>query len=90
MIINLYFNLELDDNATFYIQCLRSESITADDYDLYWRKCAKLRFKQIKEAQDSNEIFRLWPEYIKASISQLVSFFCPINKIVLIFIIFPD
>lgn len=55
--------------TAFYIQCLRSDSITADDYDLYWRKCAKLRFKQIKEAQDSTDIFRLWPEYMKPAIS---------------------
>ncbi|KNC23711.1 hypothetical protein FF38_01233, partial [Lucilia cuprina] len=45
----------------------------ADDFDLYWRKCAPLRFKQIAEAKTTTEILNLWPEYTQPSAFQFIN-----------------
>ncbi|KNC31058.1 hypothetical protein FF38_00565 [Lucilia cuprina] len=58
---------ESEENYTLYLQYLQSEQITAEEFDIYWRRCAPFRFKQISESQTTAEIFKLWPDYIKPS-----------------------
>ncbi|XP_065356338.1 uncharacterized protein LOC135950732 [Calliphora vicina] len=55
------------------LQYLRLPSITADEFDLYWRKCANYRFQQITESKNTADIFQLWPEYKKPSGSLLIN-----------------
>ncbi|KNC23130.1 hypothetical protein FF38_01757 [Lucilia cuprina] len=64
------FECEATEYYAVLVQTLRSDKITADDFDLYWRKCAPLRFKQIAEAKTTTDILNLWPEYTKPSAFQ--------------------
>lgn len=43
------------------------------EFDIFWRKSAPLRFKQLQNAETST-IFELWPEFCKPSAWQLVMF----------------
>ncbi|KNC32281.1 hypothetical protein FF38_12920 [Lucilia cuprina] len=52
---------------------LRLPTITVDEFDLYWRKCARYRLKQISESKSTAEIFQMWPEYKKPSGSNLIN-----------------
>ncbi|XP_065356917.1 uncharacterized protein LOC135952157 [Calliphora vicina] len=64
---------ETSENYALLVQTLRSDKISADEYDLYWRKCAPLRFKQIADSKTTSEILHLWPEYTKPSASQFIN-----------------
>lgn len=68
-----YFHLDSDENYTLFVQYLKSDQISAEEFDLYWRKCAPYRFKQISESKTTAEIFSEWPDYIKPSGFHLVS-----------------
>lgn len=69
---------EPSENYALWVQYLRSDLSNAD-FDLYWRKCAAFRFKQIFETKCTPEIFALWPEYKKPAASQLVSYNLIVN-----------
>ncbi|KNC33824.1 hypothetical protein FF38_09243 [Lucilia cuprina] len=56
-----------EESSTLYLQYLQSKQITAEEFEIYWRRCAPFRFKQISESQTTAEIFKLWPDYIKPS-----------------------
>ncbi|KNC27225.1 hypothetical protein FF38_05810, partial [Lucilia cuprina] len=64
---------EPEENVGVALQYLRLPTITADEFDLYWRKCARYRFKQISESKSTAEIFQMWPEYKKPSGSILIN-----------------
>ncbi|XP_046801112.1 uncharacterized protein LOC111688897 [Lucilia cuprina] len=67
------FECEATENYAVLVQTLRSDKITAYDFDLYWRKCAPLRFKQIAEAKTTTEILNLWLEYTQPSDFQFIN-----------------
>ncbi|XP_037809229.1 uncharacterized protein LOC119601998, partial [Lucilia sericata] len=64
---------EPEENVAVTLQYLRLPTITADEFDLYWRKCARYRLKQISESKSTAEIFQMWPEYKKPSGSNLIN-----------------
>ncbi|KAI8130050.1 hypothetical protein CVS40_0842 [Lucilia cuprina] len=58
------------EDYTLIIEVLRvnfSSKIKQDEFDIYWQKCAPLRFQQITNSENTCEIFKLWPEYTKPS-----------------------
>ncbi|XP_037824735.1 uncharacterized protein LOC119612917 [Lucilia sericata] len=64
---------EPEENVAVTLQYLRLPTITADEFDLYWCKCARYRLKQISESKSTAEIFQMWPEYKKPSGSNLIN-----------------
>ncbi|KAI8122559.1 hypothetical protein CVS40_6689 [Lucilia cuprina] len=68
-ILNL---LDVEDNYDLILMYLRDEKTTAEDFCLYWKQCAPLRFKQMKDSKKTSEILKLWPEFKKPSAWQLI------------------
>lgn len=93
MYINYNFHLfifvEPSANYESIVEMLRSENISKEDFDLYWRKSSPLRFKHISESKSTSEVFNLWPEYKNPSALQLVSVITKLHtyNLVLIFYI---
>lgn len=54
------------------LESIRNGDISAEEFDIYWRRCAPYRFKEILESKSTNEILELWPQYTKPSGTQLV------------------
>ncbi|XP_075149370.1 uncharacterized protein LOC142223367 [Haematobia irritans] len=62
--------MTIDDDITLSMQL--HPSINAEEFDLYWRKTSQLRFFQLRESKNFDEIVALWPEYAKQSGSKLI------------------
>ncbi|XP_037820789.1 uncharacterized protein LOC119609869 isoform X1 [Lucilia sericata] len=63
---------DVEDNYDLILMYLRDEKTTAEDFCLYWKQCAPLRFKQMKDSKKTSEILKLWPEFKKPSAWQLI------------------
>ncbi|KAI8122774.1 hypothetical protein CVS40_6554 [Lucilia cuprina] len=61
-----------EPDAEFSVKCLRNDTITMDELDIYWRKCSNYRLNQIKKLSTTLDILNEWPEYKKPSGYQLV------------------
>lgn len=64
--------IELPEDYTSFIIILRNKTASCEEKDLYWRKCAPLRFQQIKDSKSTAEILHVWPEYTEPAGSQKV------------------
>ncbi|KNC20874.1 hypothetical protein FF38_04215 [Lucilia cuprina] len=66
-----------EPDAEFSVKCLRNDTITMDELDIYWRKCSNYRLNQIKKLSTTLDILNEWPEYKKPSGYQLIDIdFC--------------
>ncbi|XP_046805893.1 uncharacterized protein LOC124419663 [Lucilia cuprina] len=67
-----------EPDAEFSIKCLRNDTITMDELDIYWRKCSNYRLNQIKKLSTTLDILNEWPEYKKPSGYQVVCIYISI------------
>lgn len=70
----LFSLLVPESDAKFAVDSMRSSGVSADDFDIYWRKCSQYRFKQMSESKSTADILNEWPEYLRPSGFQLVRF----------------
>lgn len=62
-ICNLFISVP-EDNAHIYLQSLKFDNLTAEEYTSAWAACGKFRLNQIKnECQNIKEVLKLWPQY---------------------------
>ncbi|XP_075150679.1 uncharacterized protein LOC142224777 [Haematobia irritans] len=66
-------NVVPEDSYGPILQILRSDGITNEEFDIYWRKCALLRFQQIAKSKHNGEIYQQWPEYFFKSGINLIN-----------------
>ncbi|XP_073812255.1 uncharacterized protein [Musca autumnalis] len=59
-------------DSQYALECIRNNNVTADEFDIYWRKCSQLRFSQIENSKSTGEILENWPEYSKPSGMSLI------------------
>lgn len=45
-----------------FLTYLCHETITAENFYIYWTQCAQVQFKQITVSKSSTEILEQWPE----------------------------
>ncbi|XP_075158212.1 uncharacterized protein LOC142231488 [Haematobia irritans] len=66
-------NVIHEDSYGPILQILRSDGISNEEFDIYWRKCAPLRFQQIAKSKHNGEIYQQWPEYFFKSGVNLIN-----------------
>lgn len=56
--------LVVKDDLTLGLQHLKCSNITAEEFDLNWRKCAQIIFNQILEFNNLGDVMKLWPQQL--------------------------
>lgn len=64
-----------EDDAQTFLQSLKFDNLSADEFKSTWAACAKFRINQIRyESENMQESLKLWPQYKKPNGLQLVRY----------------
>ncbi|KAI8120470.1 hypothetical protein CVS40_8289, partial [Lucilia cuprina] len=63
-ISDLKDTIEPEDDAQLFLQKIKFDNLTADEFNSAWAACVKFRLNQIRnECQNIKEALKLWPQY---------------------------
>ncbi|XP_075148179.1 uncharacterized protein LOC142222103 [Haematobia irritans] len=54
-----------DSEALKACEMIKNQDIPSDEFDIYWKKCAQIRFSQFENLKSTEEILKAWPDYLK-------------------------